>query len=139
MLRSVPACGGEDSAKTFHFLVCSKIANIRTNRKIKNRAESPVVNSNRYRLQSGPLSLETLLAIYRPTIYGTERNLSVHSTFCTNCRKHFTRSFISAAAVAAPIGAAVPAALGLVLETLFSVKLLFSGRENEFLTTILAD
>jgi hypothetical protein len=82
--------------------------------------------------------LEAFLAVNWPTFHGTEWDLCISSTFCTSSRKHFPRSTVARAAVAA-VSTAFPTALGFIFETFLSIEFLLTSCKNELLAAILAN
>ena len=78
--------------------------------------------------------LETSAAIDGAVVSRYEGNLGGRTALGTDCVIHFALGVTGVLAVAA----AVLAADGLILETLFRIKLLFARREYEFRTTIFA-
>ena len=80
---------------------------------------------------------KTVAAIYRTLTAGLERNLAGCSALCAYSIIHLA-GFAALAIVLASIAACL-ATLGLIGETLLSVKFLLSGSESEFLSAFLAD
>ena len=68
---------------------------------------------------------------------GLEGNLASGTTVGASSVIHLASATLSA--VCLELSAAITASLGLVLETLFSVKLLLTGGEYEFLSAVFAD
>ena len=68
---------------------------------------------------------------------GLEGNLACVAAVSAGCIEHLACATLTA--VCLELSAAITASLGLVLETLFSVKLLLTGGEYEFLSAVFAD
>ena len=79
-------------------------------------------------------SRETFAAIYGAVVAGLERNSCFFSAFRANCGMHFSLRTGVFTGVSASF-----ASLRLVLETFFSVKFLFTCRENKFFSTVFAN
>ena len=80
---------------------------------------------------------ETVAAVNRTVGAGLEGNLALLAALGANGVKHLTLAALAGSVLSCHT--AISAALGLVGETFFSVKLLLSGSESEFLSAILAD
>ena len=74
-------------------------------------------------------------AIYRTVVSGNKRNASYAAASTTYSFMHLSGS----AGCVFTLVTAGFAALGLVYETFLGVELLFTGRENEFVSAFLAD
>ena len=81
------------------------------------------------------VALKALTAVYGAISAGLEGYLRGNATAVTNHFVHLTFATVGVLRSAAG-GTACRAAAGLILESLISKKLLFAGREQEFLTTV---
>ncbi len=77
---------------------------------------------------------EALAAIYRLSIRGIERNLTVLAALSANSVEHFSRASCT---VLSCVTASL-ASLGLVVESLLCVEFLLTGGEHEIIAAILA-
>jgi len=81
------------------------------------------------------VALKALAAIYGAIATGLERHLRGYTAAIANNFVHLPFSTVRVLRRAAS-GAACGAAAGLILKSLVSKKLLFAGREQEFLSTV---
>jgi len=84
-------------------------------------------------------SAEAVAAVHRPVVPGLKGHLASLAAFGTDSIKQLTGAAGGSAAGLLTGHTAGTAALRLVLKTLFGIKFLFAGGENEFLTAVLAD
>ena len=96
------------------------------------------VSTASFRLWNLP-SAEAIAAVNRTVVPGLEGNLASLAAFGADSIKQLTSTAGSSTASLLAGHTAGTAALRLVLKTLFGVKFLFAGGENEFLTAVLAD
>ena len=80
---------------------------------------------------------ETVAAVNGTVGARLEGNLALLAALGANGVKHLTLAALAGSVLSCHT--AISAALGLVGETFFSVKLLLSGSESEFLSAFLAD
>ena len=78
--------------------------------------------------------LEALVAVNGPIIARNKRDLGRCTTVCAN---RIIKLAVSVSCIL-PVGSAGLAANGLILETLFGIKLLLASGEDEFLAAVLA-
>jgi len=96
-----------------------------------------------FKLKKLPLFGEALAAINRSVFSGLERNLCLLAACCASSREHFSAAVrrvrrSAAAIIGLACITAILASGGFIGEALFSIEILFTCSEDEFLSAISA-